>query len=158
MTGWQITQAGHATDWEAAATLIGEYLDWLALDVTFQGTQGELADLPAMYGPPSGAALLARSPADGAVAGMVGVRRFAGADAEMKRMYVRPPFRGTGAGRALAEAAVDEARRLGYRRILLDTIETMEAAVSLYRSLGFVDTEPYRHNPFPGATFLGLEL
>jgi putative acetyltransferase len=76
----------------------------------------------------------------------------------LKRLYVRPDERRTGLGLALAEAAIDEARRLGYRRILLDTTPGMEKAQALYERLGFVDTQPYTQNPVPGTRFLALEL
>jgi ribosomal protein S18 acetylase RimI-like enzyme len=76
----------------------------------------------------------------------------------MKRLYVRPAWRRSGVGRKLAEAVITEARARGYRRMLLDTLPEMETAQALYRSIGFRDTEPYRHNPVPGASFLELEL
>ena len=86
------------------------------------------------------------------------VRPLADATAELKRLYVRPAGRGLGVGRALAEAAVDAARALGYARIVLDTVPGMDAAVGLYRSLGFVEIPAYRFNPVPGATYLELTL
>jgi putative acetyltransferase len=76
----------------------------------------------------------------------------------MKRLYVKPAFRGRGAGRMLVTSIIDSARRLGYQRMLLDTIETMNEAIGLYYSFGFQETAPYRHNPIPGARFFELRL
>ena len=139
--------------WAAADALIREYVDALGFDLCFQDVERELAELRTEYGPPAGVAFLADDNA-----GFVGVRRFDDDTAELKRMYVVPAGRGQGLGRALAEAAVEEARRLGYRRLRLDTLASMEPAVALYRSLGFVDIPPYRDNPIPGARYLELDL
>jgi putative acetyltransferase len=90
--------------------------------------------------------------------GFVGIRRFDGADGELKRMYVAPGARGSGAGRLLATEAVAAARRLGYERLLLDTVASMTGAIAIYRDLGFRPTGPYRHNPLPDARFFVLDL
>lgn len=139
--------------WAVADVLIREYVDALGFDLCFQDIERELRDLRTEYGPPTGGAFLADSGV-----GFVGVRRFADGIAELKRMYVQPSARGRGLGRLLAEAAVDEARRLGYRALRLDTLATMEAAVALYLDLGFTDIPPYRDNPVPGARYLELAL
>jgi putative acetyltransferase len=110
-----------------------------------------------MYAPPSGSLLLATE--SGAAAGCVGIHALGDGVAEMKRLYVRPAFRRTGLGRTLAVRACDEARSCGYRSIRLDTIAgPMDAAIALYRSLGFREIPPYRENPIPGAIYLEAPL
>ena len=136
--------------------------DGLGIDLSFQGFEEEVRDLPGAYAPPPGSLLLALEEAkrcEGAAAlGCVAVRRLDAETAEMKRLYLRPAARGRGLGRSLAEAALAEARRLGYRRLRLDTLPGMEAAQAIYRELGFREIAPYRANPVPGARFLEIEL
>jgi GNAT superfamily N-acetyltransferase len=141
---------------EEARGLIVAYADSLPFALDFQELDRELAELPGAYAPPAGRLLLAR--ADAEPVGCIALRPFGAHSAELKRLYVRPAGRGTGAGRRLAEAAVAAARELGYARVLLDTTPGMDAAQALYRSLGFAETEPYRLNPIAGATFLELRL
>jgi putative acetyltransferase len=137
-------------------TLFEEYRALLGVDLCFQGFDQEIATLPGDYRAPAGRLWLAL--ADGEPAGCVGIRPLADDNCEMKRLYVRPVHRGTGLGRRLAKLAVDAARTIGYRRIYLDTLASMTAAIELYRSLGFEETEPYRHNPVPGALFFALDF
>ena len=152
-----IEPVGGAAGWADVERLIRAYLAELPFEIDFQDLDRELAELPVEYGPPTGAAFVAVDQLGEAI-GVVGIRRFADGDAELKRMYVMPGARGTGAGRALAVAAVDAARGLGYRRLLLDTVASMEAAIATYEGLGFVATEPYRHNPLPDARYFALDL
>ena len=137
--------------------LFREYAASLGFDLCFQNFEQELADLPGQYAPPSGCLLLAT--AEDQPAGCVALKKFADGVCEMKRLYVRGRYRGTGLGRTLAEQIVQEARRLGYQAICLDTIPSvMGSAVALYRSLGFRDIPAYCFNPVPGALFMELRL
>jgi putative acetyltransferase len=141
-----IRRAG-AGDAEVVRVLLREYADGLGVDLSFQDFDSELADPLGFYE----LVLLAGE-------GCVALRRIDERTCEMKRLYVRPRARRSGLGRRLAEAVIEEARSRGYARMLLDTLPSMGAAQELYRSLGFHETDPYRHNPVPGATFLALSL
>jgi ribosomal protein S18 acetylase RimI-like enzyme len=120
----------------------------------------EIADLPGAYGAPRGTLLLAH--VDGVVAGCCALRPLDASDypgaAEIKRLYVRRPFRGFGLGRSLAEAILDAARLAGYACVVLDTLSDMEAARALYEDLGFTEIPPYYHNPIAGAHYLKVDL
>jgi ribosomal protein S18 acetylase RimI-like enzyme len=153
---YAIAPAAGGVEIEAARGLFVEYADALGVDLCFQDFDRELAGLPGAYGPPEGRLLLARDA--GSPIACVALRKIGDGICEMKRLYVRPSHRGLGLGRALAEAAVREARELGYRAMRLDTLPSMAEAASLYLSLGFRDIEPYYENPVPGARFLELEL
>lgn len=137
--------------------LFREYQDWLKVDLCFQGFEQELAGLPGKYAPPQGRLLLAYA-ASGEVAGCVGLRPFDKERGELKRLWVRDAYKGRGLGRLLLEAALQEARAIGYRHVLLDTLPKMETALRLYKSFGFRETWPYTHNPEPGVMFLSKEL
>jgi putative acetyltransferase len=139
-----------------ARPLLREYADSLGFALDFQDFERELAELPGAYAPPGGMLLLAR--VDGEDAGCVALRPLDAETCEMKRLYVRPAYRGLGVGRLLAEAIVAEARTRGYASMRLDTVPGMEAAQALYAELGFAETAPYTANPVPGARFLELEL
>jgi ribosomal protein S18 acetylase RimI-like enzyme len=136
--------------------LFREYARSLEIDLCFQNFEQELAELPGKYAPPSGQLLLGM---EGELAtGCVAVRPITEEICEMKRLYVRPEFRGHGVGRILAQAAVEAGRAIGYRRMRLDTLATMERAISLYESLGFRRIAPYYFNPSPSAVFMELAL
>jgi putative acetyltransferase len=141
---------------EEARALFREYAEQLGIDLSFQGFAEELAQLPGDYVAPDGTLLVAA--VDGRVAACIAVRRFDGAACEMKRLYVREPFRGRGCGRVLAERAIEWARRAGYERMLLDTLPSMVEAQRLYEALGFRDTAPYRFNPIAGTRYMELRL
>ncbi len=140
----------------AARRLFLEYAEGLGVDLEFQGFADELARLPGEYRPPRGALLLAVERRR--AVGCVGVRPLSSTVGEMKRLFVRPDRRGRGLGRDLVLASMESARRLGYRRLRLDTLATMRAAIELYRSLGFRPIRPYRFNPVPGARYFEANL
>jgi GNAT superfamily N-acetyltransferase len=136
--------------------LLLEYASALPFALDFQDFDKELATLPGRYAPPGGTLLVGS--VDGAVVGCVGVRRLDDETCEMKRLFVGAHARGSGLGRVLAEASITAARRLGYRRMRLDTVPGMETAQALYARLGFVEIDPYTVNPVPGARFLQLDI
>jgi putative acetyltransferase len=155
-----LMEACSGDDWQAARELVAEYTQSLGIDLAFQQLDQEMAQLHAVYAPPKGAFLLAR--VDDTWAGCCALRALPDTDypnaAEMKRLYVRPAFRRFGLGRSLSEGILDAARRLGYHCVLLDTLDDMEAARSLYEELGFEDIPPYYHNPIAGAHYLKVDL
>lgn len=139
-----------------ARELFREYSEAIGTDLEYQGFSAELAALPEPYVPPHGALLVAHAGAD--VAGCVCLRRLDSRTGEMKRLYVRAAYRGTGLGKRLVEAAVHAARRAGYRELRLDTLPTMTSAQALYRRMGFVEIPPYNDTHLPGTRFYALEL
>jgi ribosomal protein S18 acetylase RimI-like enzyme len=136
--------------------LLREYERGVGVDLCFQDFDRELAGLPGDYAPPRGALLVAE--VEGAIAGCVALRPLEGDGCEMKRLFARPAARGHGLGRALTMAIIEEARRLGYTRMRLDTLPSMREAIALYGRLGFRDIAPYRHNPVAGTRYLELAL
>jgi putative acetyltransferase len=145
-----------AQDLADVRSLFGEYSRLVAEALCFQNFDQELEALPGLYAPPGGALLIAR---DGAkAAGCVALRRLDGGSGEMKRMYVRDAYRGTGLGRRLALAVIDEARKRNYSRVVLDTLPKLAPAIALYRDLGFRETAPYLASPTPGAICFELKL
>jgi ribosomal protein S18 acetylase RimI-like enzyme len=141
-----------ASDLSIVRELITEYANSLGVDLSFQDLDHELATLDAFYEQ----ILVARD--EDRAAGCVALRSIDEAICEMKRLYVRPSFRGHDLGRRLADQIIEEARLRGYQRMRLDTLPTMTAAIPLYRSLGFVEIEPYRFNPVAGTRFMELRL
>jgi len=153
----KITQAQSPAQISQARELFLEYAQSLGFSLCFQNFDQELAALPGDYAPPEGRLLLAEH--NGQLAGCVALHLAQPQICEMKRLYLRPQFRGAGRGRALAEAAIAEARKIGYSRMRLDTVEpVMQNAVALYRRLGFREIAAYRANPMAGALYMELAL
>jgi GNAT superfamily N-acetyltransferase len=132
--GFAIVHACSAADMEHVRALFAEYQQWLNVDLCFQGFDDE------------------------AVAGTVGMWPLGAEVVEMKRLFVRPPWRGRGLGRRLAKAIVDEAKAAGYARMRLDSLERLVAARALYESMGFVRIPAYYDNPLDGVLFMQLDL
>lgn len=152
----EIVSAQTGEDLEQVQILWREYADSLDFNLDFQNFHEELTNLPGDYVKPAGCLLLAKYRDE--LAGCVALRQLSDSICEMKRLYIRPEFRGLGIGRALAEAIVEQARAIGYTRMRLDTAPSMEAARALYKSLGFKKIGPYRYNPLEGAEFMELDL
>jgi GNAT superfamily N-acetyltransferase len=148
--------AGPGADAGAVRDLFLAYGESQGFNTCFAGLDQELTTLPGDYAPPRGCLLLARQ--GGEPAGCVGVRPLDAADCEMKRLFVRADYRGAGLGRKLAETAMERARRMGYRRICLDTLPTMLEARALYASLGFTPCAPYYDNSCLGSDCFELRL
>ncbi|KAI7280701.1 hypothetical protein KC345_g4619 [Hortaea werneckii] len=166
-----ISPAKTQEDLNAVSQLFEAYALALGIDLSFQAFASEVATLPGKYASPTGCLLVARD-RGGRSVGCVGLRRLpadeddGGDDSpragvsccEMKRLYVDPSQRGSGLGRLLAESVVSEARRMGYRRMRLDTLPSMLSARALYKTLGFREIEPYYRTPIDGTIFMELEL
>jgi len=136
--------------------LFTEYAASLGIDLGYQNYGDEFASLPGKYARPYGRLYLAL--VDGASAGCIAMRKLNDTRAEMKRLYVRPAFRGAKLGLALVERVIADAREIGYCELVLDTLGSMHRAQELYRSLGFTEIEPYYDSPIPGTTYLCLKL
>jgi GNAT superfamily N-acetyltransferase len=147
-----IREANNTADYAMAAQLFREYAASLDFDLGFQDFEDELHHLQAHYGPPKGCILLAIAAEQ--PAGCIAIRPFSETQAELKRMFVQPAFRGQSIGRKLLREIFAKAAQAGYRSILLDTVPAMEDAIHLYRQTGFADIAPYRFNPIPGALFM----
>lgn len=149
--------AGHPVDHlPVVRELFVEYANTLGVDFCFQGFDQELAGLPGKYAPPSGRIFLARE--GQLVVGCAALRELESGIGEMKRLYVRPPFRGQGVGRQLAHATVAAAREIGYARLRLDTLASLKPALALYESLRFQRIAAYYQNPIPNVVYLELAL
>jgi len=153
----EIIRAQSIKEIEHARALFKEYAAWLEIDLCFQNFDKELAGLPGDYAPPTGCLLLAIE--GKRIAGCAALRKIGDGICEIKRLFVRPEFRGKGLGRKLAEAIIEEAKQIGYQRMRLDTLPPkMNEAIELYRSLGFKEIGPYCNNPVPGAKFMESDL
>jgi putative acetyltransferase len=155
--GFALSQAESPAQIAQVRELFLEYAKSLGFSLCFQSFDQELAGLPGDYSPPDGRLLLAEY--EGQLAGCVALHKISADICEMKRLYLRPAFRGKGLGRILAERILRDARELGYQRLRLDTVEpVMKDAVAMYRRLGFKEIEPYRANPMAGTLYMELDL
>jgi ribosomal protein S18 acetylase RimI-like enzyme len=157
MTSTVQLRPANLDDLDTVVALFREYAGSLDIDLGYQDFEDELESLPGYYAPPKGALLLAEI--DGKAVGCVAVRALHATNfCEMKRLYVRDTARGTGTGRALAEAAIAEGRRMHYDAMRLDTLSTMAAALSLYRGLGFREIAAYYETPITNTVFMHKDL
>ena len=155
----RIRLATLARDIEHARELMRNYARWTEIDLCFQNFEEELAALPGKYSAPEGGLWLADLGSSATPVGVVAVRALADSACELKRLWVEPSAKGTGIGRNLTRTAIAFARDADYAEMKLDTLKNrMPAAIALYRSLGFVDAEPYTHNPEPDVLFMTLKL
>ena len=151
-----VVEASTSADYALGRAMFEEYARSIDIDVCFRDFAAELDRLTVMYAPPAGALLLARTGAD--TAGCVGLRKLQDDICEMKRLYVRPAFRGRQLGRRMAEDIARRARSLGYRTLVLDTLGTMEAAQGLYVSMGFTPARSCYATPLPNVKYFSLDL
>jgi putative acetyltransferase len=150
-------QAVSPSQIEQARELFQEYAESLGFSLCFQSFDKELAGLPGDYAPPDGRLLLVEC--EGQLAGCVALHKLDQGICEMKRLYLRPQFRGKGLGRTLTERIIAEARQIGYERMRLDTVEpVMKDAVAMYHKLGFKEIAPYCANPMAGTLYMELQL
>ncbi|MHC4266656.1 MAG: GNAT family N-acetyltransferase [Planctomycetota bacterium] len=158
----KIYQVETDEDIEVTRSLLGEYFARREFEESIfpeevQAFQKQLSELPAEFAPPKGCLFLAMY--GDQPAGCVGLRDLGDGISEMKRLYVKPEFRGFKIGRKLVEAVIEQAQNIiGYKQMRLDTIPSMIAARTLYVSIGFEEIEPYRYNPIEGAQFMELKL
>lgn len=155
--GLRIVPAESPAQIQQIRELFLEYATSLGFSLCFQGFDRELAGLPGDYAPPGGRLYLAEY--DGELAGCVALHKTGNDIGEMKRLYLRPAFRGKGLGRILAERIVQEAHSIGYAKLRLDTVEpVMKDAVAMYRRMGFHEIAAYRENPTAGTLYMELDL
>jgi ribosomal protein S18 acetylase RimI-like enzyme len=143
-------------DFKTAKEIFLEYKNSLNLDLCFQKFHEEISDLPSQYSEPAGCIILCYD--NNEPIGCIALRKFEGDTCEMKRLYLRPEARGKGSGRVMANKIVEKAKQFGYKKIRLDTIETMKEAIALYKTMGFKVIAPYRFNPLEGVIYMELEI
>ncbi len=153
---YPIREAQFPNDSPALKDVIREYVTWLAMDLSYRGFEKEMEDFDQIFTLPSGMFFIAQAGSD--IAGCAGLLRHSDAVAEVKRLYVRPPFRGHALGEKLALAVIDKARSLGFKKLILDAVPQTRVAQVLYQRMGFQEIAPYYANPVPGTKFFSLPL
>lgn len=151
-----VHEASLPADSERLMAVIGEYITWLNMDLSYRGFTQEMENFNALFTRPNGFFLMAKIGQE--TAGCVGLLRHTASTAEVKRLFVRPAFRGLHLGETLVSALVQRAKELGFERLILDAVPQTTVAQSLYRTLGFQEVEPYYANPVPGTKFFALAL
>lgn len=152
----RIKKAEEEKEYEEARTLFKEYAESLSYTLDIHGFQKEMENLPGEYAPPEGFILLAYI--EDQLAGCVALKKLNEETCEMLRMFVRPKFRQRGVGRAMAERTIEEARKIGYKKMWLDMVESMKNALGLYQSMGFAKIKPFREVSRGNAVFMELNL
>jgi ribosomal protein S18 acetylase RimI-like enzyme len=153
----KLIQATSNEQIETARELFNEYAAELAINMCFQNFDQELKTLPGKYTPPDGRLLIAYT--DEELAGCIALRKLDDRTCEMKRLFIRPKFRGKGYGRKMIDSLIEQERDIGYERMWLDSLPgKMDAAIALYRQLGFKDIPAYYDNPLEGAVYLERTL
>jgi putative acetyltransferase len=153
---FQLVEVSDPAEMPAVRKLFQEYADWLGVDLCFQGFAEELANLPGIYSRPRGFIYLVRDKDENA--GCIALKPLNENECEMKRLYVRDAYRGQGLGRKLVQLCLDEAKKIGYRRMKLDTLQRMQPAIRLYESFGFSQTGAYYENPEADVVYMEREL
>ena len=152
----KIIQATEKNQISSVKELFLEYAESLNFKLCFQDFDKELESLPGDYSPPDGRLYIALY--ENKPVGCIALRKFMDSVCEMKRLYVRPQFRGNNIGKKLVELLIEDARKIGYKKMVLDTVPSMQTAQKLYRSFGFCEIKPYRINPVKGAKYMELKL
>ena len=146
-----VRECDYLADIPQVAGLFQEYVAWIGLDLAFQGFAAELAALPGCYAPPGGRLIVADH--HGLLVGVVGLRRFGAKDGEIKRLFVKPEWRGRGIASALVARILAEAERMDFAGLYLDTLASMTAAIAVYTRFGFAEVPPYYMNPLPDVVY-----
>lgn len=152
----EFIQIHTSAEYKAAARLFNEYAMWLNIDLSFQNFEEELKQLPVMYGPPTGAIILAKQ--ENEYVGCIAIRKKEENIAEVKRMYIIPTMQKQGLGQALLDKALSLAKDLNYEKLRLDTLSNMTPAINLYKRNGFYEIPAYYHNPEPNAVYFEKQL
>ena len=152
-----LREAISTDDYDVAVELFQEYKSYIGLDLSFQDFNNELREIESQYSRPNGKLIIAYDNYDNPV-GCVGIRRLTGSICELKRMYTKSSERGKGIGKLLLERAISSGKELKFKKMRLDTLPTMKAAIRLYEKVGFYEIDSYRFNPFEEAIFFEINL